>query len=325
MSRARARALGLLAGFVADRCLGDPRRGHPVALFGAAASRLERRIYADARGPGAVHAVLLAGGCVALGLAGEQAVRRRPVGQALLTALATWTVLGGRSLEREALAVHGSLASGDLPAARRRLRHLVGRDTTTLSAAEVARAVVESVAENTSDAVTTSLWWGMVAGVPGLLGHRAANTLDAMVGHRSARYHRFGWASARLDDVLGLPGSRYGGLAVMVAAPSGAGRAWRTWRRDARRHPSPNAGVVEAAFAGALGVRLGGANTYGTRVEVRATMGDGPPVRPQDVPAAAALARRAGYVAAVGAALALEVAHHRRRRGTGPPRASRRY
>jgi len=317
VSSSRARALGLVAGFAADRCFGDPRRGHPVALFGSLAARVEERTYADCRGAGVTHALVLTGACAALGIGVERLVRERPAMQAAVTALATWTVLGGRSLEREALAVHALLDRGDLPGARQRLTHLVGRDTSRLSADEVARAVVESVAENTSDAVTTPLWWGAAAGVPGLLGHRAANTLDAMVGHRNRRYQRFGWASARLDDLLGLPGARYGGLGVLVAAPRRASGAWRTWRRDARQHPSPNAGVIEAAFAGALGVRLGGANTYGERVEARPAMGDGASVGPAHIPAATDLARRVGVMALVGAVVVLELRGRRRQAGPG--------
>lgn len=298
----RSRAAGLLVGFALDRVLGDPRRWHPVAGFGRLASRSERLLHDDARAPGVVHTALLVGGAAALGLAVERATRDRPVLHAAATALATWTVTGGRTLEREALAVHALLAADDLPAARDRLTHLVGRDPTALSADEVARAVVESVAENTSDAVTAPLVWGAAAGVPGLLAHRAANTLDAMVGHRSPRYARFGWASARLDDLLGLPGSRYAGLCVLLAGPRHAASAWRAWRADAAAHPSPNAGVVEAAFAGSLGVTLGGTNRYGDRLERRPTLGSGRPVRPGDVPRATALARRVDWLAVLGAA-----------------------
>ncbi|MEV7429879.1 cobalamin biosynthesis protein [Nocardioides sp. NPDC092400] len=304
----RSRAVGLLLGFAADRLLGDPRRGHPVAAFGRVARGLEHRLHGDSRLRGTVHTAVLVGGCAGIGVAVEHATGGRPLLHAAATAAATWTVLGGRTLEREALAVHDLLAADDLPAARQRLTHLVGRDPTGLSAGEVARAVVESVAENTSDAVTVPLVWGAVGGVPGLLAHRAANTLDAMVGHRTARYERFGWASARLDDVLGLPGSRYAALCVLAAAPSRAGEAWRAWRGDAAAHPSPNAGVVEASFAGSLGVTLGGTNRYGDRVEHRPVLGSGRPVRPGDVPRATALARRVDRLAAVVAAGAVGAA-----------------
>jgi adenosylcobinamide-phosphate synthase len=294
-----ARAVGLLLGFAADRVLGDPRRLHPVAGFGIAAAALERRLYADSRPRGAAHTAALVGAAVLVGAATERRVRR-PVARAGATAVATWMVLGGRSLEREALVVDAYLGTGNLGAARQRLTHLVGRDTSALDASEVARAVVESVAENTSDAVVAPIVWGAVAGIPGLLGHRATNTLDAMVGHRNDRYERFGWAAARLDDLVNLPGSRLAGAAVLLASPRTAPSAARAWRRDAAAHPSPNAGVVEATFAGALGLRIGGTNRYdGERVEHRAVMGDGRAARPEDIARATRLARRIGIASAV--------------------------
>lgn len=300
-----ARALGLLLGFAADRLLGDPQRLHPVAGFGTVAAAVERRLYADSRARGVVHTAALVGGAGLLGVVVERA-SRHPAARVAFTAAATWTVMGGRSLEREALAVHAHLVAGDLPAARQRLTHLVGRDTSGLDEFEVARAVVESVAENTSDAVVAPLVWGAVAGVPGLLGYRAANTLDAMVGHRSERYEQFGWASARFDDLVNLPGSRLAGAATVLASPSTAPAAARAWRRDASAHPSPNAGVVEATFAGALGIRLGGTNQYdGDRAEHRALMGDGRSPTRDDVPRATRLATRVGVICAVvGAVLA---------------------
>ncbi|GAB7005737.1 cobalamin biosynthesis protein [Nocardioides sp. AN3] len=295
------RAVGLMLGYAADRLLGDPRRYHPVAGFGTLAGALESRTYADSRRHGVAHTAVLVVGAVALG-AGLERAAAPPLARTLVTAVATWAVLGGRSLEREAAAVHRHLADEDLPVARRRLTHLVGRDTSQLDESQISRAVVESVAENTSDAVVAPLIWGALCGVPGLLGYRAANTLDAMIGHRSARYERFGWAAARLDDVLNLPGSRLSGLLTLAARPARAGQAWRAWRRDAGRHPSPNAGVVEAAFAGSLGIRLGGTNTYdGSRVEHRAVLGDGRPPERDDVARAIVLARRVG-LGAVGAA-----------------------
>jgi adenosylcobinamide-phosphate synthase len=296
----KSRAAGLLLGYAADRALGDPRRLHPVAGFGTTAAAVERVLYADSRARGVTHTALLVGGAVAVGVVAE----RRGAARVLSTAVATWAVLGGRSLEREASAVHAHLSAGDLPAARQRLTHLVGRDTADLDDSEVARAVIESVAENTSDAVVAPLVWGAVCGIPGLLGYRALNTLDAMVGHHNARYENYGWASARLDDLANLPGSRLSGLLTMAAAPSRASVAWRTWRRDAASHPSPNGGVVESAFAGVLGVRLGGKNTYyGDRIEHRAVMGSGRAARPDDIARSTVLARRIGLGAVATAAL----------------------
>ena len=317
------RPLGLLIGFAADRILGDPQRFHPVAGFGWAASALERRCYADSRHHGAAFTATLVGGTVLIGAVTERATRGQPLAHTLVTAVATWAVLGGRSLEREATAIDAHLAAGDLAAARRRLTHLVARETTNLSEYEIARAVVESVAENTSDAVVAPLFWGAVAGVPGLLGYRAINTLDAMVGYRNDRYRRFGWASARLDDAANLAPARAGGLLVCAADPAHARAAWRTWRRDAAAHPSPNAGVVESAFAGALGIRLGGTNTYHGTVEHRVVMGDGRAPTAADIARTNALARRVGRAAAASAALlAFRHLHWNRRKPvTAPSRA----
>lgn len=310
MRTGSATAVGLLVGYAADSLLGDPRRLHPVAGFGTVAARLERATYADSRVRGAGYTLLLVGGATALGL--PVCRLRSPLLRAAVTALATWAVVGGRSLDREAAAVGrllpaddpsaGDPPAGDLSAARQRLTHLVGRDTSVLDGPGIARAVVESVAENSADAVVAPLLWGAVAGVPGLVGYRAANTLDAMVGHRSARYERFGWASARLDDLLNLPAARLAGLLTAVVAPGRSAAVVRTWRRDAAAHPSPNAGVVEAAFAGALDLTLGGANVYGTGpdrwVEQRARLGDGPAPAPPDIARARRLARRLGAATA---------------------------
>lgn len=289
-------AAGLLLGLVADRLLADPRRGHPVAVFGSAANALERRTWRDDRAAGVVHVAVLVGGAAALGV-----VAQRGLPRTVLVAAATWTVLGGTSLDREVGAVSGLLEQGRLPEARVRLTHLVGRDTSRLDEAEVVRATLESLAENTSDAVVAPLVWGAVAGVPGLLGYRAANTLDAMIGHRSPRYERFGWAAARLDDLLNLPGSRLTALLTSALGPDPSG-ALRAWRRDGAAHPSPNAGPVEASFAGALGIRLGGTNDYAGRVEHRAVMGDGPPPGRADLARARVLARRVGTGAALATA-----------------------
>lgn len=303
-------AAGLLLGFALDRVLADPRRGHPVAGFGRVAGALEQRIWRDDRPTGTAYVAVLVGGTVALGIAAERALAA-PGPRTLATAAATWAVLGGTSLDREAAEVSRLLAAGRLPEARVQLTHLVGRDTSQLDEAEVVRATLESLAENTSDAVVAPLVWGAIAGVPGLVGYRAANTLDAMVGHRSPRHERFGWAAARFDDLLNLPGSRLTALLATALGPDHRG-AWRTWRRDAAGHPSPNAGPVEASFAGALGIRLGGTNDYAGRIEHRAVMGDGPPPERADLDRARTLARRVGIGAAVVAAALATVRSSRR-------------
>ncbi|WP_255952670.1 cobalamin biosynthesis protein [Streptomyces odontomachi] len=288
---------GAGAGLLGDLLLGDPRRGHPVAAFGRAAGAVEQRLWRDHRGWGALHTVVCAGGAIGLAALAVRAVRRSPVASTALTAAATWAVVGGTSLAREAQAIGAALAAGDVEGARQRLPHLCGRDPQALDGPQIARAVVESVAENTSDAVVGALLWGAVAGVPGLVGFRAVNTLDAMVGHRSPTYRRFGWAAARLDDLAGWPGAR---LTAVLAALTGArpATALRAWRADAGRHPSPNAGVVEASFAGALGVRLGGTLSYGGRVEERPVLnGTGRDVDVPDITRAVRLSRRVNWAA----------------------------
>ena len=319
----QARAVGLAAGFAADRLLGDPATGHPVAAFGRFAEDVEQRVWADDFVTGAAYTAVLVGSAGAVGAVIDRATRRRPFLQAVTTAAVTWAVLGGRSLGREAEAVRDHLAADDLPAARRRLTHLVGRDTDALDEGEISRAVVESVAENTSDAVVAPLIAGAVAGVPGLMAYRAANTLDAMVGHRTPRYDKFGRASARLDDLLNLVPSRLSALLAAALAPAvggDAGRALDVWRRDAPHHPSPNAGPVEAAFAGALGVRLGGVNTYRDRAEDRHTLGDGRPVEPGDIARSVRLAELVGAAAqgiAIVIALCRRTPWPKRRRPAG--------
>jgi adenosylcobinamide-phosphate synthase len=289
--------VGAALGFAADLLAGDPRRGHPVAAFGRAAGAAERLLWSDDRLRGALHTLVSAGGAVAAAALADRAARRAPLAAAGLAAGASWTVLGGTSLARHARRTAAALSGGELARARRLLPGLCGRDPQALDQAGIARAVVESVAENTSDAVVGALVWGALCGVPGLVGFRAVNTLDAMVGHRSPRYRRFGWAAARLDDVLGLPGSR---LTAALAVALGPDRraAVRAWRADAARHPSPNAGPVEAAFAGALGVRLGGTLSYGGRIEHRPVLnGGGREVDVADIERAVRLSRRVGAAA----------------------------
>jgi len=300
--------VGLLLGWAADVAFGDPRRFHPVAGFGSAAAALERRTYADSRAAGAVHVAVLVGGTVGLGVLAERA--RHPVVRAVLTAAATWTVLGGSSLAGHGAALATELDADDVTAARARIPSLCGRDPELLDVAGMARAGTESMAENTSDAVVAPLLWGAVAGIPGLLGYRAVNTLDAMIGYRNARYTRFGWAAARLDDVANWVPARVTVGLVAVAAPvvMSANPGWaalRAARRDGHRHPSPNAGPVEAAWAGALGVALGGLTVYRHGVEDRPRLGEGPPPDATDLRRAARLSRAvAGLAALLASAVA---------------------
>ncbi len=298
-------ATGLALGAVADLLLADPRRAHPVAGFGAGAGALEGRMWRDSRWAGAAYTGALTGAAAAVGAALDRGTRRRPVLRLLVTAASTWAVLGGTSLARAAATMQRELTAGDLAAARAALPTLAGRDPRVLDGAGLARATVESVAENTSDAAVAPLFWGAVAGIPGLLVYRAVNTLDAMVGHRSPRYERFGWAAARLDDAANWVPARFTAVLTVACAPLVGGSApgaLRVWRRDGAAHPSPNAGRCEAAAAGALGVRLGGRNVYGSRVEDRPALGDGRPPAAVDIGRAVRLSRAVWTTAAVAAA-----------------------
>jgi adenosylcobinamide-phosphate synthase len=197
------------------------------------------------------------------------------------------------------------LEGGDLDGARERLSHLCSRDATGLNDTALARATVESLAENTSDAVVAPLFWGALAGLPGLLGYRAVNTLDAQVGYRDLRYRHFGWAAARLDDLANLLPSRLTGLLTAACARTVGGSSRRSCvalLRDGGQHPSPNSGRPEAAAAGALGVVLGGRNVYPGYAEERPLIGaPGRPVTARDVRRAVTLGRAVGALAAVGA------------------------
>ena len=318
-------AVGVAAGVALDALLGDPRRFHPVAAFGRAAAALEARDYADSRLRGAVHAAACVLAVAAPAALLHRRTRGRPASEAAAAALAVWAVTGARSLHHEAERAMVALASNDLPAARRVLPSLCGRDPAGLDATEITRAVIESVAENTCDAVVAPLLWGAAAGLPGLAAYRAVNTLDAMVGYRSPRYLRYGWASARLDDAANWVPARVTAALTAACAPvavkaplpgtsaqsppaegrsvlGSATSALRTVLRDGGHHPSPNAGRCEAAFAGALGLRLGGTNVYGGVAEARPELGEGRAPEPDDIRRAVRLSR-AVTVAATGLAM----------------------
>lgn len=298
-----SRAVGIALGVVADQAFGDPRRAHPVAAFGATAQRLEKRTYRDEVAAGAGHTLALLVPLGVLGWLAERGLRRRPWLHALATAAVTWSVLGARSLAREGGRMAERLRASDIDGARGQLGNLCGRDPDQLDAPELARATIESMAENTADAAVASLFWGAVAGMPGMLVHRGANTLDAMIGHHNDRYERFGRFAARLDDALDLLPARITGAVIATLAPTVGGSsrsAWRILARDHAKHPSPNGGWCESAMAGALGVRLGGRNVYyGGRVEVRGDLGDGRRPGPDDVRRSVRLVTGATGVVAV--------------------------
>ena len=306
-------AAGIAVGVAADALFGDPRRGHPVAAFGRAAAALEARDYADSRPRGAAHTAICVLAVAAPAALLHRRTRRGPrLAEVAAVASAVWAVTGARSLHHEAERAADALEKHDLPTARNVLPSLCGRDPAELDAVEITRAVIESVAENTSDAVVAPLLWGALAGLPGLTGYRAINTLDAMIGHRSPKYLKFGWAAARLDDIANWLPSRVtaaltAACAPLVpgASPAAALRTVRTVRRDGGHHPSPNAGWCEAAFAGALGVRLGGTNVYAGVAEMRPELGEGDLPEPADIRRAILLSRA---VTGSAAALAMLVA-----------------
>jgi adenosylcobinamide-phosphate synthase len=318
-------AAGLALGVLADELLGDPRRGHPVAGFGAVAAGLERRMYRDSHAAGGQYTLA----CVLPVLATATLIQRRtakhPTARVIAIATATWTVVGGRSLRRIGTELAAALHNDDTEAARALVPSLCGRDPEQLDSEGLARATVESIAENTSDSVTAPLFWGAVAGLPGLLGYRAINTLDAMVGHRSPRYARFGTASAKLDDLANLvPARLTAALTVALArqvggTPTGAYRAWRS---DAASHPSPNAGQCEAAAAGALGVMLGGPTRYRTHTEFRPILGTGRTPEPSDIARATRLSHLLQY-ASLAVLVTAILLREATRAGTTRARATR--
>lgn len=272
------RLVAAAAGLVADEMLGEPPlQPHPVAGFGKSMRVVERLVYRDRRAAGSVHvAVGLILGTASGAFVGSDAV-------------STYLAVAGRALRDAASDVEEALRTGDLELARTLIPTLVGRDPHDLDAKEMARAVVESVAENTVDAVVAPTMWSAVAGGAGALGYRAVNTMDAMVGHRSPRYENYGWAAARVDDLANLVPARLTAVLVAAVRPRRARAVLHVVRHQAPAHPSPNSGVAEAAFAAALDLRLGGTNRYGGRTEVRPNLGDGRPPDPDDIAAACRL------------------------------------
>jgi adenosylcobinamide-phosphate synthase len=273
-------AFSAAAGIVADLVFGEPPiEPHPVALFGTLMERVEQTLYRPRRASGVVHTAVGLG----LGLATGSIVGD--------TALATYISVAQKALTDAGLDVAAALEDDDLPRARQLLPALVGRDPSELDETEISRAVVESLAENTVDAVVAPALWGALFGAAGTLGYRAVNTMDATVGYRNERYQQYGWASARLDDVANFIPARLTAALVMAARPRAARSVWRAVRQDAPAHPSPNSGVAEAAFAAALGIRLGGINAYGNVIERRPQLGRGRAADATDIFAAAALCR----------------------------------
>jgi adenosylcobinamide-phosphate synthase len=276
----------VLAAVLLDLLLGDPRwLPHPVVLIGRLIAALEkglRRIVQNERVGGVLLLVLTVGitcGVVLVVIKGAYAAS--PYVGFAVAVLLSWTCLAARSLHLESRLVADALARGELTEARGCLSFIVGRDTEGLDAPEIWRATVETVAENTSDGVIAPLFYLILGGPPLALAYKAVNTLDSMVGYRNERYLRFGWASARCDDLLNFIPARLTGLLMVAVAPLiglSARAAWRVMRRDGRNHSSPNSGIPEAAAAGALGVRLGGTNIYSGVSVTKPTIGE--PMQP---------------------------------------------
>lgn len=313
-------AVSVIAALIADRVFGEVPRWHPLVGFGRAATWMEHRARASVRP--SKHLIETRTETEAETETGVETSTQLlrlgalcwcllvivptlllwlsmwllqdalgATGAALLGVVVLYFCIGGRSLAEHAHAVAAPLASGDLEGARMQLARIVSRDTAHLDARSVTKATVESVLENGSDALLAPIFWFAVAGAPGVLCYRLSNTLDAMWGYRNARYLHFGRAAARIDDVLNWLPARCCALSYALVGNRQA--ALRCWRTQAALCDSPNAGPVMAAGAGALGIELGGAASYGGEVHWRPTLGEGRAVEPQDIARALGLLRRA--------------------------------
>ncbi|MCP1834314.1 adenosylcobinamide-phosphate synthase [Bradyrhizobium sp. USDA 4532] len=242
------------------------RIGHPVTWLGRLINLVDSAWNRASDPPafrrvaGIAAAILVIALVIALGWAVQSALASGWVRIVLVGVLA-WPLVAVRSLHDHVAAVASPLVSGDITAARSAVAQIVGRDPATLDDAGIARATIESLAENASDGIVAPVFWGALFGLPGILGYKAINTLDSMIGHRTERHEAFGWAAARIDDLANLIPARLTGVLFVLLAPNRS-QAWSCMLRDARRHRSPNAGWPEAAMAGALGVRLSGPRIY---------------------------------------------------------------
>ena len=269
----------VVAALVFDALIGDPdwlwrRLPHPVVVIGSFIGLLDRKLNLDTRSPGqrkfagAGVVILLLAISALSGLLIEMALRQIPFGNLLMGLMAS-TLIAQRSLYQHVARVRYAFADGGLAEARRAVSKIVGRDPDQLDEAGVSRAAIESCAENFSDGVVAPVFWLALLGLPGLIAYKAINTADSMIGHLNPRYLSFGWAAARLDDLVNLIPARLSGLLVAVVAPVAGGTtatALKVMWRDAAKHRSPNAGWPESATAGALGLALAGPRRYGERI-----------------------------------------------------------
>jgi adenosylcobinamide-phosphate synthase len=284
-------AWAMLTAVLIDAWLGEPSRAHPLVAFGRVARWVEARLYADRRGSGAFAWLVTVMPLVILACCAEAWLGRLSAWAAFMfNVLVLYAALGLRSLGDHAMPVASALRNGDLELARHRVARMVSRDTQLLDERQVAAAATESVLENGNDAVFGALFWFAVLGAPGALLYRLANTLDAMWGYRTARYENFGWAAARIDDVLNYVPARLTALSYTLLGQTS--RAWRCWRTQAKLWDSPNAGPVMATGAGALGVQLGGAAPYDGVWESRPDLGEGDPPDANAIGRSLALVRR---------------------------------
>jgi adenosylcobinamide-phosphate synthase len=282
--------------------------GHPVSWIGALISRLDSALnrptfsFNTRRAVGVLAVLVLVAVSLGIGVALETFARTIPQFGFVVTTLIVAMLVAGGNLDRHVREVAASLRAEGLAGGRRSVAKIVGRDPETLDQAAVCRAAIESLAENASDGVTAPALWFLIGGLPGIITYKAINTADSMIGHMSDRYRAFGWAAARLDDLVNLPASRLTGLAFIAAATlvrgASAKSAWRAYWRDAAKHRSPNAGWPEAAMAGALGLRLGGPRIYSGSLVADSWMGNGgAEATPDDIERALTIYR----VAACGA------------------------
>lgn len=271
-------ALGMLL----DRIIGDPPNWpHPVRFIGKLISRLTKKWnhppHACRNGFAMVAVAVVLVFAIVYAIVTAAYAVHWSIGL-IVEALLIASGLAQKSLADAGLLVHRPLLAGDLPEARNKLSWIVGRDTEHLSESEIVRGTVETVSENTGDGVTAPLFWAFLLGAPGLWLYKTVNTCDSMVGYKNERFERFGFASARFDDVLNFIPSRMTGLLILLLTKNSTSRPFKErlyiWLRDARKHPSPNSGWLEAATAVQLGVQLGGVNSYGGTTSERARMGE---------------------------------------------------
>ncbi len=300
----------VVAALLLDAVIGDPdwlwrREPHPVVWIGNGIGWLERKLNREDRTKrarkfaGVLTVIILVGAALLIGALLSDLLHGHWFGF-LIEALIASTLIAQRSLYQHVARVHRAFIDGGLPAARKAVAMIVGRDPERLDEAGVARAAIESTAENFSDGIVAPVFWLAVLGLPGLIAYKAINTADSMIGHRTERYIDFGWAAARLDDLVNLVPARLSGVLVALAAPIVRGSittSFNTMLRDARYHRSPNAGWPESAMAGALGISLSGPRVYAEGVANEPYLNaDGRVAEPDDI-------RRALRIYAIACAL----------------------